>query len=341
MDQMIPRVLKFDRFTLDLVRGCLRTGDQDIALAPKPFEVIRYLAQNAGRLVPKQELFGAVWPNVIVTDDSLVRCIRELRSKLGHDAHRLIKTVPRRGYLLDAAVTESGPLAARDEVQQASVRAGDEPGPRALAVRKPRWQLWGAAAAVLALVLVGASPATDLSRRLLQWLSLAATATPSPVNEFFTEGDASRVAEIAKQRLLPLPAFRIRKVAADVPKAARRFVGVWVSDKGWAGSQRQLMIIVTHVGKDGAATGYAVSGPPQPASRFQTPAHFVAFKGRITDDMLAFSDGTLDYAAPLSPKGQMSITAKFPDGSPGWVQLDPVWTLIETERAVAAAAAKR
>jgi len=325
MDQMIPQFLKFDHFTLDLVRGCLRTGDRDIALPPKPFEVIRYLAQNAGRLVPKQELFGAVWPNVIVTDDSLVRCIRELRSKLGDDGHRLIKTVPRRGYLLDATVTESAPLVAPDEAQQASVRASNKPKPRAHAIRKYRWQLWSAAAAVL--VLIGALPATDLSRRLMQWLgSLAATTTPSPLNEFFTESDANRIAEIAMQKLLPLPALHIRKVAADVPKAAHRFVGVWVSDRGWVVSERQLMIIVTHVSKDGAATGYAVNGPPQPASRLQTPANFVAFKGRIADDKFSFSDGSLDYAASLSPKGQLSITAKFPDGNPGWVLLDPVWT---------------
>ena len=89
---------RFEGFTLDLVRGCLRRDDQDIGLAPKPFEVVRYLAENAGRLVSKQELFDAVWPNVIVTDDSLVRCIRELRSKLGDDTHRLIKTAPRRRH---------------------------------------------------------------------------------------------------------------------------------------------------------------------------------------------------------------------------------------------------
>src|SRR5215207_1183989 len=113
MDQTIPRILRFDRFALDLTRGCLRIGEEDIDLPPKPFEVLRYLAENAGRLVPKQELFEAVWSNVVVTDDSLVQCIRELREKLGDVDHRLVKTVPRRGYLLDAPVTRSdpGPLA--------------------------------------------------------------------------------------------------------------------------------------------------------------------------------------------------------------------------------------
>lgn len=87
MDHIAHRVLQFDRFTLDLARGCLRAGDQEIDLRPKTFEVLRYLAENTGRLIPKQELFEIIWPNVIVTDDSLVQCIRELRQNLGDDNH--------------------------------------------------------------------------------------------------------------------------------------------------------------------------------------------------------------------------------------------------------------
>jgi len=83
MDHLVHRALQFDRFTLDLARGCLRVGDQEIDLRPKTFEVLCYFAENAGRLVPKQEVFKAVWPNVTVCDDSLVQCIRELRQKLG------------------------------------------------------------------------------------------------------------------------------------------------------------------------------------------------------------------------------------------------------------------
>jgi formylglycine-generating enzyme required for sulfatase activity len=101
--------MRFDRFALDLARGCLRAGDQEIDLRPKTFEVLHYLAENAGRLLPKQELFDAVWPNVSVCDDSLVQCIRELRQKLGDDDHHLIKTVSRRGYLLDATVSAQAP----------------------------------------------------------------------------------------------------------------------------------------------------------------------------------------------------------------------------------------
>jgi formylglycine-generating enzyme required for sulfatase activity len=107
-------VLQFDRFALDLRRGCLRAGERDIDLRPKSFDVLRHLAENAGRLVPKQELLEAVWPNTAVTDESLGQCIRELRQKLGEVDHRLIKTVPRRGYLLDTKVATPAPQASSD-----------------------------------------------------------------------------------------------------------------------------------------------------------------------------------------------------------------------------------
>src|SRR5262245_55981454 len=105
MDEIVHRILLFDRFALDLTRGCLRTGDRDIDLRPKTFRGLRHLAENAGCLVPKQELYEIVWPNVVVSDDSLVQCVRELRQALGDDKYRLIKTVSRRGYLMDVTVS--------------------------------------------------------------------------------------------------------------------------------------------------------------------------------------------------------------------------------------------
>jgi len=59
MGHIVHRILRFDRFALDLARGCLRAGDREIDLRPKTFEVLRYLMANAGRLVSKQELFEA------------------------------------------------------------------------------------------------------------------------------------------------------------------------------------------------------------------------------------------------------------------------------------------
>jgi adenylate cyclase len=97
----------FDRFTLDLDRGSLRQSSREVWLRPKTLGVLRHLAENAGRLVSKRELFAALWPDVAVTDDSLVQCIVEIRRALGAGCEGLVRTIARRGYLLDAAVSFS------------------------------------------------------------------------------------------------------------------------------------------------------------------------------------------------------------------------------------------
>ena len=97
-----PRLIRFDRYLLDLRRGTLRSDEDDIEIRPKTFEVLKLLVENAGRLVSKDEIVAAVWPDVFVTDDSVVQCVKELRRALGADGERLIRTVPRRGYRLEA-----------------------------------------------------------------------------------------------------------------------------------------------------------------------------------------------------------------------------------------------
>jgi adenylate cyclase len=70
----------------------------------------RHLVENAGRLVSKDELARTVWREVTVADESVTRCVSEVRLALGDQAQTLIKTVPRRGYVFAAAVcTWPGP----------------------------------------------------------------------------------------------------------------------------------------------------------------------------------------------------------------------------------------
>jgi DNA-binding winged helix-turn-helix (wHTH) protein len=161
MDYFVQRVLRFDRFTLDLRRGCLRAGDRDIDLRPKTFKVLCYLANNAGRLVPKQELYEAVWPAVAVCDDSLVQCVRELRYKLGDNDRRLIKTVSRRGYLMDAAVSaqalQSPSNGSQMQVPEAPQKLVTElrvPLPALWPTTTHKLRVWGAATLVPPLIAV-------------------------------------------------------------------------------------------------------------------------------------------------------------------------------------------
>ena len=99
MPAAYPSVVHFDVYTLDLGRCSLRRGKDQIELRPKAFDVLRYLIENWGRVIGKEELIQAVWPGVFVTDDALVQCVRDIRFALADEACRIIKTVPRRGYL--------------------------------------------------------------------------------------------------------------------------------------------------------------------------------------------------------------------------------------------------
>jgi len=154
MSPSANRTLRFDRFTLDLTRGRLWAGGREIDLRPKTFEVLRHLAENAGRLVPKQELFVAIWPDVAVTDDSLVQCIRELRDRLGDTDRRLIKTVHRRGYLLDTTLTIPQAHSRRETSLETSGAKGIAPVSLFFA---RHWKLFsGVAATILLFLALGA-----------------------------------------------------------------------------------------------------------------------------------------------------------------------------------------
>jgi TolB-like protein/DNA-binding winged helix-turn-helix (wHTH) protein/Tfp pilus assembly protein PilF len=103
------RSFRFGDFTLDLGRGLLRAGDRVVDLRPKTFGVLAHLVENAGRLVSKDELMQAVWTDVVVSDESVAKCISEVRTALGDGEQRLVKTVPRRGYILDVRVSVATP----------------------------------------------------------------------------------------------------------------------------------------------------------------------------------------------------------------------------------------
>jgi TolB-like protein len=99
--------------TLDLRQEELRdaTGAR-IDLRNRSFGVLRYLVTNAERVVSKDELLAANWPGLTVTEDSLTQCISEIRRLLGDSARDLIRTVPRRGYMIH--LPEQTIRAARD-----------------------------------------------------------------------------------------------------------------------------------------------------------------------------------------------------------------------------------
>ena len=93
-------------YTLDCSAARCCAGVRRFSFRPKSFDLLRYLVEHAGRLVSKEELIQAIWPDVFVTEDSVVQCIGDIRAALRDDAHRIIKTVPRRGYLFTAELSD-------------------------------------------------------------------------------------------------------------------------------------------------------------------------------------------------------------------------------------------
>jgi DNA-binding winged helix-turn-helix (wHTH) protein/tetratricopeptide (TPR) repeat protein len=131
-------VLRFAGFELDLERAELRAvGGEAIKLRPKTFALLHLFATNANRLLTKQELMSAIWPNVHVGEDSLFQCIREIRAALGDNDRQLVKSVSGRGYLFEAQVAsdDASPPAPPDPAPQPLTSSASAP----LAPAQSRW----------------------------------------------------------------------------------------------------------------------------------------------------------------------------------------------------------
>jgi DNA-binding winged helix-turn-helix (wHTH) protein len=98
----------------DLARGTVSDGrNAAAALRPQSLAILKLLVVKPGVLVSKDEIMSAVWPNIAVTDDSLVQCVTEIRKALGDDRHAIIKTVPKRGYVFEPGAREETSPAAK------------------------------------------------------------------------------------------------------------------------------------------------------------------------------------------------------------------------------------
>src|SRR5260370_37721390 len=88
-------------------------GGPPPALTPKVFDTLLYLVEHRGETLDKDTLLSAIWPGVIVEENSLTQNISTLRQVLGETRaeNRYIATVPRKGYRIVGEVTEPSSLA--------------------------------------------------------------------------------------------------------------------------------------------------------------------------------------------------------------------------------------
>ena len=160
---------RFDEFVLDPQNRSLLRDGIPIPLSAKSCQVLTYLVSNPGRVVTKDELLKAVWPESFVEESNLPGYISGLRKALT-DRAGYIATIPGLGYKFTASVeTETPPdlrpqLAAHDlQLQQMRetthylIRETSSPV-LALPAPKPllrRWTVWTALASVVAAAAIG------------------------------------------------------------------------------------------------------------------------------------------------------------------------------------------
>jgi len=98
---------EFDGFYLDTLQRRLFDADgREISLSSRAFDALVYLVERRGEVIDKEPLMAAVWPNVVVDENSLNKAISVIRNALGDTPgdHRYIITIPGRGYQFVASV---------------------------------------------------------------------------------------------------------------------------------------------------------------------------------------------------------------------------------------------
>ncbi|HMJ25482.1 MAG TPA: winged helix-turn-helix domain-containing protein [Pyrinomonadaceae bacterium] len=104
---------EFGSFRIDMQRYLLLHDEQPIQLSPKAFKTLLVLVENRDRILKKEELLNAVWPDSYVEESNLAQNIFVLRKALGDEKsdHKYIVTIPGTGYRFVASVNEAGPEA--------------------------------------------------------------------------------------------------------------------------------------------------------------------------------------------------------------------------------------
>jgi TolB-like protein/DNA-binding winged helix-turn-helix (wHTH) protein/Tfp pilus assembly protein PilF len=165
------RSFAFGPFIVDHESRVLFRDGQPIPLSPKAFDTLWLLIEAGGRLLTKEELMKALWPETFVLEANLSQTIFTIRKALGESAseQRYIATVPGRGYRFAAAVKEVSPTELASPA--AATSDGTDDAARPTSSRQRRWPN-GSALAAAALV-------AGIVSGFVWWTLAAAPSRPS------------------------------------------------------------------------------------------------------------------------------------------------------------------
>lgn len=127
-------IYHFNNVSLDTNLYQVNNADSPVDVEPKVFDLLVYLIEHRGRVVPREELLNSVWQGRVVSDTALSACLKAARKAIGDSGRRqnVIKTLHARGYQFVAPVSQSGQA---DAVRSHPSRRGVKPSIRIGAFR--------------------------------------------------------------------------------------------------------------------------------------------------------------------------------------------------------------
>ena len=233
--------LQVGDWTVEPALNQLSAPGRKVKIEPKAMSVLAYLADRAGQVVRREALLSAVWPGVVVGDDSLTQVVIKLRKALGDVPEKpaYIQTIAKGGYRLIAPVVRS----------QDGVSAPGSPSPPAEGTRRARW-----AAAAIALLLAAGAVGWIVKER-------AASLTLARVS---ADGDTARATqptvEIRPFEALgndPQETLLAKGITADLVTDLSKIAGIWVVGAMHLDEAR------TGTAADAPSSRYLVSGTVQ------------------------------------------------------------------------------
>src|SRR5579862_437499 len=106
MDQPTHSPFTLGEWAVDPILGTIARDGETTRIEPRMMRLLVSLADGAGAVVSADDLLDRVWPNVIVTPDSVYQAVAALRRLLGDNPKdpRYIVTVPKQGYRMIAKI---------------------------------------------------------------------------------------------------------------------------------------------------------------------------------------------------------------------------------------------
>src|SRR3984957_14073860 len=230
----------FQSFRLDTANHCLWRGQERVPIAPKAFDVLRYLVENPGRLVTQDEVLEKLWPETYVNPEVFRKYILDIRKILGDrpDKPEFIETVTKRGYRFIATVIDDERTTLPPDLTTQKQRVALEPGapPQIKTFRTQYFQRL-AIIPILGVVVATAMAShfwlarsrAALSRSNTNSIAVLPFADMSPAKdqEYFSDGLAEQlIHELAKVSRLKVvgrsSAFQFRGKNEDLREVGRK-----------------------------------------------------------------------------------------------------------------------